>query len=279
MKLQPREQHCARVSGQGGRTIVLAHGFGCDQTVWKDVAPDLAAEYTVVTFDFAGAGGADPGLYDRRRHASLDGYADDVIALFEDMDLQGAEFVGHSVSAMIGAIAALKRPGIFSSLVMIGPSACYLNTSDGYHGGFEMREVEEFLDLLDRNFAGFAATFAPIATGPANGPEVAEEFARTLCLNDAEIASAFARVTFMSDTRKLLPALRLPVHVLACSEDPIAPVPAIEFVHEAIPHCSMETLEATGHCPHITHPAEVVAALRRALDERLGGQAANAAGG
>ncbi len=260
-----RQRHFAQITGEGSRTVVLAHGFGCDQTVWKDVVPALAEDAAIVTFDFAGAGRADPTLYDRQRHATLDGYADDVLALLDDLRLEGVEFVGHSVSAMIGAIAALKRPGIFASLVMIGPSACYLNTPDGYRGGFELREVEEFLALLDSNFGGFAASFAPLATGPANGPEVAEEFARTLCLNDPEIASAFARVTFMTDSRKLLPALRLPVHVLACSADPIAPDTAVEFIRGAIGGCTLEVLDATGHCPHITHPEELAAALRRTL--------------
>ena len=251
--------------GARGTPVVLSHGYGCDQTVWKDVAPPLAQRHRVVLFDHAGCGQADPKLYDRQRHASLKGYAEDVLGLLVRLDLGPVRFVGHSVSAMIGALAALERPDLFAELVMIGPSACYLDDGD-YHGGFSRDTVEDLLTLLDQNFFGWAASFAPIATGNPDRPDLASDFARRLQRNDPEIASAFARATFFSDTRAVLPQLRVPTLILQSPDDPIAPDAAVDFVHRAIPGSRRVRLASSGHCPHLSHPQAVAAALLTAFD-------------
>lgn len=254
-------RHNVRVLGSGPRVFVLAHGFGCDQTVWKQVAPALAETARVVLFDLAGAGQADPALYDRARHATLQGYAEDVVRLLDELDLGPVDFVGHSVSGMIGAMAAIDRPDLFGSLIMVGPSACYLNLDD-YRGGFDRAAVEELLELLDHNFLGFAQTFSPIATGNPDRPDLAEEFAERMCRTDPEVASAFARVTFFSDCRDILPKVPVPALVMQCQDDPIAPDEAIRHVHENLPVSRLIRLEASGHCPQISHPEELADVLR-----------------
>jgi sigma-B regulation protein RsbQ len=264
------ERHNVRFLGQGPRLFVLSHGFGCDQSVWKSVAPTLAEDSRVLLFDLAGAGRADPALYDRARHSTLRGYAEDVIRLLDDLGLRKVDFVGHSVSGMIGAIAAMDRPDLFRSLVMVGPSACYLNVG-AYRGGFDRDAVEELLDLLDQNFLGFAAAFSPLATGNPERPETAAEFAERMCRTDPEVASAFARVTFFSDCRDILPKVPVPALVLQCRDDPIAPDEAIRFVHDALPDSRLVRLEASGHCPQISHPAELVRVLRDLAAETPGG--------
>lgn len=264
-------RHNTRILGQGPRVFVLAHGFGCDQSVWKAVAPDLAERARVVLFDLAGAGQADPALYHRARHSTLRGYASDVIRLLDELGLGAVDFVGHSVSGMIGALAAIDRPDLFRSLVLVGPSACYLNLGD-YRGGFDRDAVEELLDLLDSNFLGFANTFSPIATGNPDRPELAEEFAERMCRNDPEVASAFARVAFFSDCRDILPKLPVPAVVLQCQDDPVAPEEAVRYVQDALPDSRLIRMEATGHCPQISHPEE----LARLLRDLEGGSAAGA---
>ena len=264
-----------RQTGAGAPVFVLAHGFGCDQTVWNDVAPILARVGRVIAFDLAGSGAADPAIYDRARHVRLDGYAEDVVGLLDDLALGPVVFVGHSVSGMIGALGAIARPDLFASLLMIGPSACCLNL-DGHQGGFDRRGIEELLALLDSNFKGFANSFAPIATGNPDRPELVEGLARTFCRNDPEIASAFARVTFFSDCRAMLGRVCTPTVVMQYHDDPIAPEPAIRTVVDGIAGSRHLRLDAAGHCPHISHPAETARAILAAAPSTDGGSGTHA---
>jgi sigma-B regulation protein RsbQ len=241
--------------------MVFAHGFGCDQNMWRFVAPAFEKDFRTVLFDQVGAGGSDLASYDKAKYSTLGGYADDVVEIGRELELKDAVFVGHSVSAMIGALAVLKAPGMFGKLVMVGPSARYIDEGD-YVGGFGASQIEELLQFLEANHMGWSAQMAPAIMGNADRPALGEELTNSFCRTDPEIAKAFARVTFTSDNRADLPKLDVPTLILQCSEDIIAPQAAGEFVHGSIPKSRFVVLEATGHCPNLSAPDEVVAAMR-----------------
>ncbi|HEX2161139.1 MAG TPA: alpha/beta hydrolase [Thermoleophilaceae bacterium] len=253
------------VSGQPtGQPMVFAHGFGCDQNMWRYVTPAFEDRYRVVLFDHVGAGKSDLSAYDSRRYSSLDGYAEDVLEICAALELERVVFVGHSVSAMIGVLAAIREPERFDKLVLIGPSPCYVD-DDGYVGGFSRADVDELLDSLDSNYLGWSTAMAPVIMGNPDRPELGAELTNSFCATDPEIASQFARVTFLSDNRSDLPRLAIPTLVLQCSEDPIAPRPVGEFVRDQIPDSRFMQLSATGHCPNLSHPDETVAAIEAFL--------------
>jgi sigma-B regulation protein RsbQ len=255
------ERNNVRVQGSGDKTMVFAHGFGCDQNMWRFVEPAFEKDFRTVLFDQVGAGGSDLASYSKAKYSTLGGYADDVIEIGRELGLKGAVFVGHSVSAMIGALAVLKAPGMFGKLVMIGPSARYIDDGD-YVGGFGASQIEELLHFLEANHMGWSAQMAPVIMGNADRPELGEELTNSFCRTDPEIAKAFARVTFMSDNRADLPKVNVPTLILQCSEDVIAPKAVGEFVHSSIPKSQFVVLEATGHCPNLSAPEEVIAAMR-----------------
>jgi len=249
------------ISGVGSRAMVFSHGFGCDQSMWTDVAQAFEQDFRVVLFDHVGAGRCELGAYDSAKYSRLDGYAEDVVELGRALELDSAVFVGHSVSAMIGALATLEAPGLFSDLVMVGPSPCYVDDND-YVGGFSRNQVEELLDFLAENHLGWSAAMAPAIMGNADRPELGERLANSFCATDPEIARAFARTTFFSDNRTDLPRIETRTLVLQCREDIIAPPCVGEYVHAQIPNSTYVLLNATGHCPNLSAPAEVTAAIR-----------------
>lgn len=241
--------------------MVFAHGFGCDQAMWKPVASEFEKDFRVVLFDHVGAGRSDLAAYEPSKYASLDGYAEDVVAIGKALDLEDAVFVGHSVSAMIGALATLKAPGMFSELVMVGPSPRYIDDGD-YTGGFSQAQIEELLEFLADNHLGWSAAMAPAIMGNPDRPELGETLNNSFCATDPEIARQFARATFFSDNRADLPQLKVRTLVLQCQEDIIAPQSVGEYVHAQVPNSEYRLLEATGHCPNLSAPAEVTAAIR-----------------
>jgi sigma-B regulation protein RsbQ len=241
--------------------MMFAHGFGCDQNMWTGVAREFEADFRVILFDHVGAGRSDLDAYDSRKYSTLDGYADDVVEIGRALNLEGAVFVGHSVSAMIGAVASLKAPGMFTDLVMVGPSPRYID-DDGYAGGFSRDQVEELLEFLADNHLGWSAAMAPAIMGNPDRPELGETLTNSFCATDPEIAREFARVTFLSDNRADLPRIKARTLVLQCREDIIAPTGVGEYVHANIPDSSFMLLDATGHCPNLSAPAEVTAAIR-----------------
>jgi len=254
-------RHNINISGPiDGQPMVFAHGFGCDQNMWRHVAPRFADRFKVVLFDHAGAGGADPSAYDTNRHTSLHAYADDVLRICRELDLRDVIFVGHSVSAMIGGLAALSAPEIFSKLVFVGPSPRYID-DDGYVGGFTDDDISELLDSLESNYLGWSSVMAPVIMGNPDRPQLGAELTESFCRTDPDIARRFARVTFMSDNRADLPNITTPTLVLQCSNDVIAPVAVGEYVRDSMPNASLVMLQATGHCPNLSAPDETTAAI------------------
>jgi sigma-B regulation protein RsbQ len=244
--------------------MMFAHGFGCDQNMWRFVAPAFEEDYRVLLFDHIGAGGSDLSAYDDVRHATLKGYADDVIELARTTGVEGGVFVGHSVSAMIGVLAANKAPELFDVLVTVGPSARYIDDGD-YVGGFAEPQIAELLDFLDSNHLGWSQAMAPMIMGNQERPELGQELTDSFCRTDPSIAKKFARVTFLSDNRADLPGVSARTLILQCREDIIAPIGVGEYVHRAIPGSVLVILEATGHCPNLSAPAETIAAMKSFL--------------
>lgn len=258
------ERNNVSVSGRGVQPMLFAHGFGCDQHMWRFVAPAFAEDYRVILFDHVGAGRSDLSAYDPVRYSTLDGYADDVLAICRELDLRDVLFVGHSVSAMIGVLAAIREPERFARLVLIGPSPRYINDGD-YLGGFERADIEGLLDFLDTNYLGWSQAMAPTIMGVPERPELGAELTNSFCRTDPAIARQFARVTFLSDNRADLPKLRTPSLILQCAEDVIAPRSVGEYMHRALPDSELVLMRATGHCPNLSAPAETVAAMRAYL--------------
>ena len=247
------------VSGQGPRVMVFAHGFGCDQNMWRFVAPAFERSYRTVLFDHVGAGGSDLAAYDRNRYGTLEGYADDVLEICRELRLERAVFVGHSVSAMVGVLAAIKEPERFDKLVLIGP--CYINDGE-YAGGFSREDILQLLESLDDNYLGWSSTMAPVIMGNPDRPELGTELTNSFCRMDPDIAKQFAKVTFLSDHRADLPKVKTPSLVLQCSNDVIAAEAVGEYVYRRLPHGQLVRLKATGHCPNLSAPEETVAAMK-----------------
>jgi sigma-B regulation protein RsbQ len=261
------ERNNVRVCGDPqGRPMMFAHGFGCDQNMWRYVWPAFAADHRIVLFDYVGMGGSDPGAYDVDRYSTLRGYAQDVLDICGELDLREVVFVGHSVSAMVGVLAALEEPERFDRLVLIGPSPRYLDDEDGYVGGFSHEDIDGLLESLESNYLGWSSTMAPVIMGNPDRPELGEELTNSFCRADPEIARRFARVTFLSDNRDDLPRVATPALVLQCSADVIAPESVGEYVHAQLPNSTLAVMSATGHCPNLSAPEETISAIRTFLE-------------
>jgi sigma-B regulation protein RsbQ len=243
-----------------GPPMIFAHGFGCDQNMWRFVAPAFEDRYRTVLFDFVGAGASDLSAYDPGRYGQLDGYATDVLEIVHELDLQDVVFVGHSVSAMTGVLAVNQEPARFAALVLVAPSPRYLN-DDGYVGGFSADDIAGLLSSLDRNYLGWSSAMAPVIMANADRPELGAELTASFCRTDPEIQKRFARATFLSDNRADLASVRLPALVLQCADDPIAPDTVGDYVHAQIRGSRLVRLKATGHCPNLSAPEETVAAM------------------
>jgi sigma-B regulation protein RsbQ len=244
--------------------MLFAHGYGCDQNMWRHVAPAFEDEYRVVLFDHVGAGHSDITAYDREKYSSLEGYATDILEIVEALDLTETVYVGHSVAGMMGVIAAKRRPEIFGNLVLVGPSARYIDDGD-YLGGFTHDQIDDLLVSLESNFLGWSSQMAPLIMANGDRPQLGEELTNSFCRMDPDIARQFADVTFTSDNRADLADVDVPVLVMQCSADVIAPEPVGWFVHESIPNSTFVKLEATGHCPNLSAPQETIEAIKAYL--------------
>jgi sigma-B regulation protein RsbQ len=244
--------------------MLFAHGFGCDQNMWRYVWPAFADRYRIVLFDHVGHGGSDANAFDEQRYGSLEGYARDVLEIVEALDLEDVVFVGHSVSAMIGVLAAAEAPERFARLVLVAPSARYID-DDGYVGGFTREDIDGLLESLESNYLGWSSVMAPAIMGNEDRPELGEELTNSFCRTDPRIAAHFARTTFLSDNRTDLQRVRTPSLVLQCSQDAIAPQAVGEYVHEHLPDSRFVLLAASGHCPNLSAPEETAAAIEAFL--------------
>ncbi|GAB2796543.1 hypothetical protein GCM10027040_23790 [Halomonas shantousis] len=254
-----------KVTGHGTQAMIFAAGFGCDQNMWRFVSPAFTDDYRVVLFDYVGAGASDTQAYDAQRYSELHGYAQDVIDVIAALEVKKVVFVGHSVGCIIGLLASIRHPDLFDRLVMIGPSPCYLNDPLGYTGGFEREALEGLLEMMDRNNIEWASFLAPVIMQNNDRPELTEELKESFCSTDPAIARNFAKVTFFSDNREDLPRAPVPALVLQASDDAIAPVAVGEYIHRHMPQSTYKLLKATGHCPHMSHPGEIVRSIREYL--------------
>ena len=241
--------------------MVFAHGFGCDQNMWRLVAPSFERDFRMILYDQVGAGGSDLSAYDPQKYSSLAGYAADLVEIGRELELHDAVFVGHSVSAMIGVLASLSDPALFRELVLVSPSPRYIDDAD-YRGGFSASDIGELLASLADNHLGWSAMMAPVIMANADRPELGDELANSFCRTDPAIARDFARVTFTSDNRADLARVTARTLVLQCRDDAIAPVAVGEYVRDTIPASEMVLLDATGHCPNLSAPDAVIAAIR-----------------
>ncbi|MET8412388.1 alpha/beta hydrolase [Streptomyces sp. NPDC005195] len=247
-----------------GPTVVLAHGFGCDQNMWRMTVPALAEKYQVVLFDYVGSGRSEPSAFSEGRYGSLAGYARDVVEICEALGLRDAVLVGHSVSAMIGVLAASMAPQSIGALVMVAPSPRYIDDNN-YRGGFSTEDIDELLASLESNYLGWSAAMAPVIMGNADRPELGDELKNSFCATDPDMARVFARATFLSDSRDDLKHVAVPTLVLECAHDVIAPREVGTFVHEAVHGSTLVTLDATGHCPHLSAPEATNEAIKEFL--------------
>jgi len=253
-----------KVSGRGSQPMLFAHGFGCDQTMWRFLTPAFEDDYRIILFDYVGSGKSDLSAWDPARYSSLEGYAQDVLDICAALDLRDVIFVGHSVSSMVGVLAANQAPERFSRLVMVGPSPRYINDT-GYVGGFERADIEGLLDLMDKNYIGWANFLAPVVMKNDERPELTRELHDSFCSTDPKMTRRFAETTFFADNRDDLPHVRVPSLIMQCSEDAIAPVEVGNYLHRTIPRSTFRMMKATGHCPHISHPAETIEAIKTYL--------------
>ena len=250
-----------KVFGSGTQPMLFAHGFGCDQNMWRFVTPAFENDYRIVLFDYVGSGHSDLESYDAKRYSDLKGYAADVLDIVRELDLHDVIFVGHSVSSMVGILAANEEPDRFSDLILIGPSPRYINDGD-YVGGFERKDIDGLFEMMDRNFIGWANFLAPAIMKNADRPELGEELTESFCSTDPVIARRFAEATFLADNRDDLARVSVPSLILQCSEDMVAPDTVGRYLAEKLPHSTLKVMKATGHCPHMSHPDETVALIK-----------------
>lgn len=258
------QRNNVKVFGRGTQPVLFAHGFGCDQNMWRFVTPAFEDEYKIVLFDYVGAGKSDASAYNRERYSSLQGYAQDILDICAALDLRNVIFVGHSVSSMIGLLAAIEEPSYFERMVMVGPSPCYIN-SNGYKGGFEKSDIESLLDTMEKNYIGWANFLAPNIVGNKDRPYLGEELTESFCSTDPVIARQFAEATFFSDNRHDLKKTKAPTLVLQCSEDIIAPTEVGKYVAGNLQNGTLKIMKATGHCPHLSHPEETISLIKEYL--------------
>ena len=254
-----------KISGRGTRPMLFAHGFGCDQNMWRYITPAFESDYRIITFDYVGSGKSDIGAYDPERYGTLDGYVQDVLDVCHALALPAVPYVGNSVSSVVGILAANAEPERFSNLILIGPSPRYINDPPDYVGGFDRSDVDGLLETMDRNYIGWANYLAPAIMKNPERPELAGELAESFCSTDPVIARQFAEATFLADNRADLAGLRLPSLILQCSDDIIAPLEVGEYLPRELPDSTFRLMQATGHCPHMSAPDETIRLMKEYL--------------
>ena len=260
-----RNHVCIVGDTQAAQTLVFVHGFGTDQSTWDKIVPAFSGSHRIVLLDNVGAGQSDPGAFVQHRYLSLPPYADDLLEVCAALELRDAVVIGHSAGGMIAALSAMDRPEHFAQLVLIGASPCYLDSADGYVGGFSQDTLQQTYRAVMSNFMGWIQDFSPIAVNAPDQPEIAEHFAATLRRIPPEHALTVLCSILQSDHRADLARLRTPTLVIQSSEDFFVPQAVAEYLHRHIAHSQLAQIEARGHFPHLTAPAQVIEAIRRVL--------------
>lgn len=255
-----KSRNNVHVVGEGPATLFFAHGFGCDQNMWRLMQPQYAKRYRTVLFDLVGSGRSDLTAYDKEKYSSLEGYVDDFVEIVREFAQGPLVMVGHSVSAIIGLLADIRSPGLFAGHAMVSPSPCYVNDA-AYVGGFERADIDSLLETLEGNYLGWSSNMAPAMMGSPEQPELSVELTNSFCRTDPEIAKQFARTTFLSDCRSALPKVKTPALILQCSDDFIAPVTVGEFMQRAMPNATLAMIDNVGHCPHLSQPSASSSAI------------------
>ncbi|RWZ58704.1 alpha/beta hydrolase [Halobacillus fulvus] len=261
------ERYNIHTLGTGDQTVIFAHGFGADQSVWRKVVSHFQEDFRLVLFDYVGSGDSDIDAYDRQKYAKLEGYAEDILDICESLNLEDCIFVGHSVSSMIGVLAANKKPKLFKELIMIGPSPRYLN-DEGYTGGFERSDIDDLLHMMEMNFIGWASYMAPAATGAPIEAPISRQMEKQFSENHPAITRNFLSATLYSDHREDVKKLKVPSLIIQCAEDSFVPLAVGNYLHENIPNSSLAIIEAKGHYPQLSHPDETVDLIDDYLKER-----------
>jgi sigma-B regulation protein RsbQ len=265
--LSVRERNNVLVYGKGDQPLLFAHGFGCDQNMWRFITPAFENDYKIILFDYVGCGKSQLAAYNAERYSDLNGYAQDILDVVEELDLHDVILVGHSVSSMIGLLAAIKRPERFSKLIMVGPSPRYINEVPEYIGGFERKDIEQLLDTMEKNYIGWANFLAPAIMKNEDKPELSAELTESFCSTDPVIAKRFAEATFFSDNRDDLGKVQVPTLLLQCTDDLIAPMEVGEYLASNIPNSTLKIMKATGHCPHMSAPDETIDLIKAYLSQ------------
>lgn len=267
-KVDVIQRNNVQILGSGKQPMLFAHGYGCDQNMWRLIYPKFEKDYKIILFDHVGAGNSDHSSYSKEKYENLLGYAEDILEICEFLELTNVILVGHSVSAMIGALASNLEPSRFANLIMIGPSARYINDGD-YVGGFNVEDIEELMEALDSNYLGWSTNMAPVIMGNADRPKLGEELTNSFCRTNPEIAKHFARVTFLSDNRKDIKKVSTPTLVLQCSQDIIAPLEVGHYINDNLQNSELHILDATGHCPNLSAPEETSLAIKKYLANKI----------
>jgi sigma-B regulation protein RsbQ len=260
-----------KVIGKGTQPMLFAHGFGCDQNMWRFVTPEFVDDYRIVLFDYVGSGKSDLRAYSPERYGNLDGYTQDVLDVCAALDLKDVIFVGHSVSGVVGMLASIREPERFARLILVGPSPRYINDPPAYVGGFDRSDIEGLLEVMEKNYIGWANYLAPVIMKNDERPELARELEESFCSTDPKIARRFAEATFFSDNRDDLSKVSVPSLIMQCSEDAIAPLDVGEYLDRHLPQSTLRVLQATGHCPQMSHPAETVRVIKEYLTAERSG--------
>ncbi|HEX8773229.1 MAG TPA: alpha/beta hydrolase [Pyrinomonadaceae bacterium] len=265
MSLDILTRNNVKVFGKGTQPMLFAHGFGCDQNMWRFVTPAFEDDYKIVLFDYVGSGKSDLRAYSAERYGALEGYAQDVLDICAELELKDVIFVGHSVSGVVGMLASIREPERFAQLILVSPSPCYINDPPDYVGGFERADIAGLLHLMEKNYIGWANFLAPVVMKNAERPELTRELKESFCSTDPKIARRFAEATFFSDNRGDLPNVKIPSLIMQCSEDAIAPQEVGDYLERHLPGSTMRVMRATGHCPQMSHPEETVQLIREYL--------------
>jgi len=254
-----------KVFGKGTQPLMFAHGFGCDQNMWRLVTPAFEQDYRIILFDYVGSGKSDLQAYSAERYGDLNGYVRDVLDVCAELELTRVVFVGHSVSGVVGMLASIREPERFDRLILVGPSPCYINDPPAYVGGFERADIEGLLDVMEKNYIGWANFLAPVVMKNQERPELTRELEESFCSTDPRIARRFAEATFFSDNRSDVPRVTIPSLIMQCSEDAIAPLGVGDYLHRHLPQSTLRVMKATGHCPHMSHPDETIQIIKEYL--------------